>query len=51
MAPVGMEWMAFSALTFTFLQATGYYIANLAFAEPWTWGKGEGCGFLTLKAS
>jgi len=44
-------WSVFSAFTLTFMQSTGWYIANLNVAEPLAWGKGEGCGFLNVEGS
>ena len=37
---------ALSRLTLAALQDTGYYLANYAAAEPLSYGKGAGCGFV-----
>ena len=36
---------ALSAITLGLLEDTGWYIPDYSVAEPFSWGKGEGCGF------
>lgn len=33
------------------MQATGWYISNFTVAQPFAWGRLEGCGFANVNAT
>ena len=37
-----------SKFTLALLQDSGWYQVDYSLAEPFTWGKNQGCGFLNL---
>jgi len=44
--------MQFSEFTLALLESTGWYVPDYAgYADPFYWGKGQGCGFLTGSCS
>lgn len=44
--------MQFSEFTLALLESTGWYVPDYdGYADPFYWGKGQGCGFLTGKCS
>jgi len=44
--------MATSEFTLAILESTGWYVPDYAaYAEPFAWGQGQGCGFLTGSCS
>jgi len=40
-----------SEFSLAFLEATGWYVPDYDFAEPFYWGQGQGCGFINNKCS
>jgi len=42
---------AMSEFTLALLEGSGWYIPNYSYADPYWFGQGEGCGFLTTKCS
>ena len=38
---------SFSAFTLALLEDSGWYVPNYAYADPYWFGQGQGCGFLT----
>jgi len=40
-----------SEFTLALLEGTGWYIPNYSYADPYWFGQGEGCGFLTTRCS
>jgi len=39
--------MQFSEFTLALLESTGWYVPDYSYADPYFWGQGEGCNFLT----
>jgi len=39
--------MQFSKFTLGILESTGWYVADYAYSDPFSFGQGQGCGFLT----
>nr|XP_054769530.1 leishmanolysin-like peptidase [Lytechinus pictus] len=46
MAPQLTFGRKFSRLTLAWLEDTGWYEVDYAYADPYTWGRGLGCGFV-----
>ncbi|XP_041481209.1 uncharacterized protein LOC121428565 [Lytechinus variegatus] len=46
MAPQLTVGRKFSRLTLAWLEDTGWYEVDYAYADPYTWGRGLGCGFV-----
>jgi hypothetical protein len=38
-----MDGAVFSKFTLLLLQASGWYLADMKYAQPLTWSKGQGC--------
>jgi len=45
MSTAGITGTKISEFNLAFLEGTGWYVADYCFAEPYFFGKGEGCGF------
>jgi len=43
--------MQFSQFTLALLESTGWYVPDYSWADPYFWGQGEGCNFLTGSCS
>jgi len=43
--------MQFSEFTLALLESTGWYVPDYSYADPFHWGKGQGCSFLTGSCS
>jgi len=43
--------MQISEFTLALLESTGWYVADYSYADPFYWGKGQGCSFLTGSCS
>jgi len=39
--------MQFSEFTLALLESTGWYVPDYSYADPYHWGQGQGCSFLT----
>jgi len=39
--------MQMSEFTLALLESTGWYVPDYSYADPFVWGQGQGCGFLT----
>lgn len=42
---------SFSEFSLAMLESTGWYVPDYSYADPYWFGQGEGCGFLTTKCS
>jgi len=43
--------MQFSEFTLALLESTGWYVPDYSYADPFHWGQGQGCSFLTGSCS
>jgi hypothetical protein len=41
----------YSIFTMSLLEDTGWYNVDYSMADPFTWGKGDGCNFPRLKCN
>jgi len=46
MSMAGTTGARITEFTLAFLEGTGWYVPDYCYAEPYTFGKGQGCGFL-----